>query len=89
MSIAFGYAAGAPAMPPRLPLEAITFTGRTARADQAVLDEWYEQTGGVPGQQLGHALRPADRLYNRRLLEAEAGLRRRILGEDGGPSPVP
>ena len=80
MSIAFGYAkGGAPAMPPKLPLEAVTFTGTYREADQAVLDRWYrEQQAGYQASNWGTRFAQQIAYYNRRLLEAERDLERLI-----------
>jgi hypothetical protein len=80
-TIVFGRPREAPPMPPRLPLEAISFQGRYRETPQPVLEAWYEQmqagyvasTGQVFQKQIDH--------YNRRLAEAERDLRRLVLDD--------
>ena len=80
MSIAFGYPkGGVPPMPPKLPLEAIAFTGPYREADQDVLDEWYrEQQAGYMASNWGARFSQQIAYYNRRLLEAEQDLERLV-----------
>jgi hypothetical protein len=84
--VVFGWPREVPVMPPRLPLEAVAFAGRYRETPQPVLDAWYEQMQAGYRASTGQAFQKQIDLYNRRLAEAEAGLRRRILGEDGGTS---
>ena len=87
MSIAFGYAkGGAPAMPPKLPLEAVTFTGAYRETDQSVLEEWYrDQQAGYKASNWGSLFAQQIAYYNRRLLDAEADLERLVRrDEDDG-----
>lgn len=81
-TLAVGWpAAGRGVMPPRLPLDAVAFSGRYRETPQPVLDAWHEQmqagylasTGQVFQKQVEH--------YNRRLAGAEADLRRLVLGD--------
>jgi len=76
MSIAFGYAAkGAGAMPPKLPLEAIVFSGAYQETEQGMLDTWYEgQQAGYQASNWGTRFAQQIAYYNRRLAEAEADL---------------
>ncbi len=84
MSIAFGYAqGGAPPMPPKLPLEAVTFTGIYNEADQAVLEQWYrEQQAGYMAGKGGAPFAQQIAYYNRRLAEAERDLEN-LVRRDG------
>ena len=62
-------------MPPKLPLEAIIFTGPYRETDQAVLDRWYqEQQAGYQASNWGTRFAQQIAYYNRRLLEAERDL---------------
>ena len=80
-TIVFGYAAVAPPpMPPRLPADAITFTGRYQETPRPVLEDWHEQMRA--GYQAGH--RGEDfsakiRYYNTRIDEAELDLNRLVF----------
>ena len=84
MSIAFGYPkGGAPAMPPKLPLEAITFTGPYRETDQAVLEQWYrDQQAGYQAGNWGERFSAQIAYYNRRLAEAERDLERLVARAD-------
>lgn len=86
MSIAFGYAAtGTPAMPPKLPLDAITFSGAYQETDQGVLEQWYrEQQAGYQARNRGTPFRQQIAYYNQRLATAEADLERLVLREEVG-----
>ena len=87
MTLVLGYpATGRPPMPPRLPLDAVAFTGAYRETPQPVLDAWHEamlagyraSSGGRPfASQVDH--------YNRRLREAEADLRAMVLGGPDRP----
>jgi len=83
-TVVFGWpAASAPPMPPRLPLDAIAFTGRYREAPQAVLDAWYEQMQAGYRASTGQAFARQIDHYNRRLAEAETDLRQLVLGARG------
>ncbi len=83
MTIVFGYASGGrPAMPPKLPLAAVAFSGRYAEASQGVLDDWYqEMQAGYQVSNLGRSFASQVAHYNRRLEEAESDLRELVLGD--------
>lgn len=81
MTVAFGYPAkGRPAMPPKLPIEAICFTGPYQETDRAVLDEWYrQQQAGYQASNWGERFSQQIAYYNRRLVEADQDLHKLIL----------
>ncbi|MEZ4386199.1 MAG: nitroreductase family protein [Candidatus Krumholzibacteriia bacterium] len=78
-TIAFGWPATVPVMPPKLPLDAITFTGRYRPTPQAVLEAWFEQMRSGYLAATGQSFQKQIDHYNRRLGEAEADLRRLVL----------
>lgn len=85
MTIACGWPAGGrAAMPPKLPLEAVAFAGAYRETPESLLDDWYLQMRA--GYQAGHRGEDFSAKiahYARRIGEAEAGLRKRVLGEPG------
>ena len=86
MSIAFGYAkGGAPAMPPKLPLEAIIFTGAVPRDGSGRARSVVpEQQAGYQASNWGTRFAQQIAYYNRRLLEAERDLETLIRRERAG-----
>lgn len=79
MSIVFGIPASRPVMPPKLPLEAVAFTGRYQEASQAMLQRWYEEMQAGYKASTGQAFSRQIDHYNKRLEEAEQDLRARVL----------
>ena len=87
MTVAFGYPAkGRPAMPPKLPLAAVSFTGPYREADQEVLEDWYrQQQAGYQASNWGDRFSGQIAYYNRRLVVADRDLERLVhrgLGAD-------
>jgi nitroreductase len=84
MTVAFGYPArGRPAMPPKLPLEAVSFTGAYREADREVLEDWYrQQQAGYQASNWGERFSGQIAYYNRRLAEADEDLARLVHRED-------
>ena len=87
MTVAFGYPAkGRPAMPPKLPLAAVSFTGPYREADQEVLEDWYrQQQAGYQASNWGDRFSGQIAYYNRRLVAADRDLERLVhrgLGAD-------
>jgi nitroreductase len=81
MTVVFGWPAAAPPpMPPRLPLDAVAFTGPYRETPQTVLDHWYEQMQAGYRASSGQAFQKQVDWYNRRLTDAEDELRRLVLG---------
>ena len=80
-TIVFGRPATAPPMPPKLPLDAVAFTGPYRETPQPVLDAWYEQMQAGYRASTGQAFQRQIDHYNRRLNEAEADLRRIVLDD--------
>jgi nitroreductase len=85
LTIVFGYAKGAyPPMPPKLPLDQICFDGRYREADPAVMADWQAQM--VAGYKASHLRSSFDaqlRVYQAKIGQAEADLRRIAFGEGG------
>jgi len=90
MTIVFGYRRGPlPPMPPKLPLEQISFSGPYQEADRAVLESWLEQT--LAGYKASHPTSSFDaqlRVYLSKIEGAENDLRRIVYYRDGD-SPQP
>ena len=86
-TIVFGWPGERPVMPPRLPLEAVSFPGRYRETPRAVLEAWYEQMQAGYVASTGQAFQKQIDLYNRRLAAAEKDLRRLVLERDHGPTP--
>jgi hypothetical protein len=76
MTIVFGYPRGAtPPMPPRLPLEMITFTGAYRGADPAVMEAWLdEMIAGYKASRPGSSFEAQLRIYQDKLERAEQEL---------------
>lgn len=82
MTVVFGHPASAPPpLPPRLPREAVTFTGRYQETPQPVLAAWFEQMRAGYRASAGQDFQRQIDHYNRRLADAEADLRRLVLGD--------
>jgi len=83
MSIVYGYAkTGRPAMPPKLPLEAVAFAGKYQEAPQEVLDDWYAQMkAGYQASNWGERFAGQIAHYNRRIEDAEKDLREMVFYE--------
>lgn len=83
MTIACGWPAkGQPAMPPKLPMEAVAFEGAYRETTQTELEDWLLQMRA--GYQAGHKGEDFSAKlthYARRIDEAEIGLQSRVLGE--------
>lgn len=80
-TIAFGWPATVPPMPPKLPLEAVTCGGTYEETPRPVLDAWFEQMQAGYRASTGQDFQKQVDHYNRRLDEAEADLRRLVLGD--------
>jgi hypothetical protein len=82
MTIAFGYPAhGEQPMPPRLPLEQISFSdGRYHPADPAVLRDWLEQmTAGYKASFPFSSLEAQLKVYASKISQAEEDLRQMVF----------
>ena len=83
MTIVFGYPRGGrPPMPPKLPLEAISFEGRYEETDRAVMAEWLAQMKA--GYKASHPLSSLEaqlQHYASKIGRAEADLQAMVLGE--------
>ncbi len=87
LTIVLGYPRGPrPAMPPKLPPETVTFAGRYREADPGVMRSWLEQMqAGYKVSNRGRSFGSQVAVYLGKIDRAERELRRRVLGEDGGP----
>ena len=83
MTIVFGYGkAGRPAMPPKLPVEAVAFQGRYQKTPDEVLEDWYTQMkAGYQASNWGERFAGQVAHYNRRIEEAERDLRDLVFYE--------
>ncbi len=81
MTIVLGYPRGGyPPMPPKLPLDQITFTGQYRPADPAVMQDWLNQM--VAGYNASHPGSSFERqlgVYQSKIAQAEADLHKMIL----------
>jgi hypothetical protein len=84
MTVVFGYPAARPhGMPPKLPLDATTFTGTYKQPDPQVMRSWLEQMmAGYRAQYVTRSFNDQLSAYNRRIDQAEEGLRRMIHYRD-------
>jgi nitroreductase len=83
LTIVFGYAAGSrPVMPPKLPLPAITFSGRYQESPPEALTDWYQQMqAGYKASHRGDRLANRIDHYKRRIDEAERDLKALVFHE--------
>lgn len=83
MTMVFGYPRGPrPPMPPKLPLEEVCFEGAYEGADEAVMADWLAQMKA--GYKASHPFSSFEaqlRVYESKIGQAEAELRRMILSE--------
>jgi len=83
MTIVFGYPRpGRPPMPPKLPLEAISFAGRYSETDRVVMAEWLAQMRA--GYKASHPLSSLEaqlQHYASKIGRAEADLQAMVFGE--------
>lgn len=81
MTIVFGYARGVyPPMPPKLPLEQISCSGKYHQADHQVMEDWLEQMKA--GYQASHLFAPFDtqlKIYKDKMSEADADLQKMVF----------
>ncbi len=84
MSIVFGYPAGkASVMPPKLPLEAVAFTGAYQEASQETLNRWRdEMRAGYQATHGGERFEAKLAYYRGRIDEAEKNLHRLVHPDD-------
>jgi nitroreductase/catechol 2,3-dioxygenase-like lactoylglutathione lyase family enzyme len=88
MTIVFGYArAGLRPMPPKLPLETVAFSGEYREAGEQVMADWLDaMMAGYAASNLGSSLNNQLGVYQSKIGQAEADLRRMVLGEEDGRS---
>jgi nitroreductase len=82
MTIVFGYARDAyPPMPPKLPLDEITFAGSYHETDATVLEEWMSQMkAGYKASHLFSSFEAQLQVYRSKIQKAEEDLQRMIFG---------
>jgi len=87
MTIVFGYPRGAlPPMPPRLPLETITFTGAYREAERVVMEAWFdEMIAGYKASRPTSSFEAQLRIYQDKLAQAEGVLQKLLFAADGAP----
>ncbi len=88
MTLVFGYSGMLPGpMPPRLPLESITFTGAYHEADTKILDDWWSQmAAGYRATRPWESLDAQLERYKDKIDDAEEGLGEMVLPESYPPS---
>ena len=81
MSIVFGYAEGKrPVMQPRLPLEAVAFTGPYRETTAEIRNNWLDQMrAGYQAAHGGEKFSAKIAYYNQRIAETERDLRRLVF----------
>ncbi len=81
MTIVLGYPKGIyPPMPPKLPLDQVTFTGQYRPADPAVMQDWLNQmVAGYNASHLGSSFAQQLGVYQSKIAQAEADLHKMIL----------
>ena len=84
MSIVFGHPqAKSPVMPPRLPLEAVAFTGAYRETSEEARSSWLNQMrAGFQATHGGENFSAKIAYYNRRIAETERNLRRLVFGDE-------
>ena len=82
-TIVFGYAAGSyPPMPPKLPIDTISFSGKYREADPAVMADWLLQMkAGYKASHLNSSFEAQLKVYQSKIGKAEQDLRQMVLGE--------
>jgi nitroreductase len=80
MTIVFGYAKGVrPPMPPKLPLDTVTFTGRYQEADPELMQDWLNQMmAGYQASHLGASFESQLGIYQSKIGRAEADLEQMV-----------
>lgn len=81
MTIIFGYARQAyPPMPPKFPLDQITFTGSYHETDPVILQEWMAQMqAGYKASHLFSSFDAQLQVYQSKIHKAEEDLQRMIF----------
>ena len=87
MTIIFGYAKKAPlGMPPKLPVDQITFTDTYQEPDPAVMESWLEQmSAGYRATMITQSFRGQIKRYLSKLEQAERGLHKIVFYREEGP----
>ena len=81
-TIVFGYAAAATQpMPPKLPIEVISFAGRYREADPEVMQDWLAQMkAGYKAGHLNSSFEAQLKVYQSKLAQAEEDLQQMVFG---------
>jgi nitroreductase len=85
MTIVFGYASRVyPPMPPKLPLEQVTFHGQYQPVDRAALEGWLEQMiAGYNTSHLGSSFKTQLNIYQSKIDQAEIDLNKLVFYRQG------
>jgi nitroreductase len=88
MTLVFGYRRGnLPPMPPRLPMDAVAFTGSYRATDPAVMSDWLDQmVAGYKASHPGSSFEAQLKVYLGKIGAAEAYLQQMVL-RDANPPP--
>ncbi len=80
-TIVFGYSKGKPlGMPPKLPMEAVTFTGSYKETDPRITEEWLKQMqAGFRAAKITQSFKSQLKHYLSKIDEAEKGLHKIIF----------
>lgn len=83
MTLVLGYPRGArPPMPPKLPLEAVSFSGAYREADSGVMQDWLNQMiAGYNASHIGSSFERQLQVYRSKIGQAEQDLEEMVLGE--------
>ena len=83
MTIVFGYAKTMPAaMPPKLPLEVVSFTGKYPETEIRVMRDWLDQTkAGYKAMRPLSSFEEQLDVYQDKIFQAEENLNRLVFGE--------
>ena len=87
MTIVFGYAKGPhPPMPPKLPVQTVSFTGRYRDADPRIMQDWLNQMmAGYQASHLGASFESQLGIYQSKIGRAEADLQRMVYHNTRSP----
>ena len=87
MTIVFGYPKGGqPPMPPKLPVQTVSFTGRYQEADPEVMQDWLNQmAAGYQASHLGSSFDAQLGIYLSKIGQAEVDLAEMVYHSVEGP----
>jgi nitroreductase len=89
MTIVFGYPRGAyPPMPPKLPLDQISFTGQYREPDPVVMTDWLHQMiAGYKASNIRSSFDAQLNIYRAKIGQAESDLHAMVFGDSADPEP--